>query len=272
MHEYVYSDDRRWFGRTTKEVAAVAIVAHVLAQDACAPSNHAKMHYTSLRLQPDITVVRCPGDIVVHGPPVRATMDVPCVPGVALEPGAVPPNFKGSFLKQASRVRAFLRQYKPNFLLSARAVLAYLAFKIDSLAQASTPQDTFHLSLQPTLSSLYRVILWLPHDTPPELLMMPVEAGGWGCRSALVRGHLNFPQGFVCVYEGRSAVCRAVLREVCSTTTQVQGADAQVFRRLCSQYELVFSPLSNNHVAAPELPQVLVQAETLYVTTYAGVQ
>ena len=63
-----------------------------------------------------------------------------------------------------------------------------------------------------------------------------------------------------------------MLRDLCSTTTQVQGADASVFRRLCSQYELVFSPLSNNHVAAPTLPHVLLQAETLYVTTDAGVQ
>ena len=74
------------------------------------------------------------------------------------------------------------------------------------------------------------------------------------------------------VYEGQSALCRAVLRELCSTTTRVQGADAQVFRGLCSQYELVFSTLSNNHVAAPELPHVLLQADALYVTTDAGVQ
>ena len=141
-------------------------MAHVLAQDAYAPSNHAKMHYTSSRLQPDGALVRYPGDIVVHGSPLRASMDVPCVVGVALEPGAVPPSFKGSFLKQASRVRAFMRQYKPNFLRSARAVQGYLASKIDSLAQASALQDTFLLSLQPTLNSLYRVVLCLPHDTP----------------------------------------------------------------------------------------------------------
>ena len=169
LHEFTYSDNRPWFERTAKEVAAVATLAYVLIHDTCAPGNHSKMHYTSLLLPPDTTVVRCIGDSVVRGSPVHGSVDVPCVVGIAVELGAAPPNSKGRFVKQASRARAFLKQYKPNFLLSARAVLVYLASKIGNLPQATALQGRFLLSPQPTLSLMHRVILCLPHDA----------CGGW---------------------------------------------------------------------------------------------
>ena len=50
LSEVVFSDDRMWFGRTAEEATCLPTVAHVLSQDACAPSNHAKMNYTLLPL------------------------------------------------------------------------------------------------------------------------------------------------------------------------------------------------------------------------------
>ena len=126
-------------------------------------------------------------------------------------------------------MRAFLTQYIPEFLFSALAALAYLASKKDSLAQGSALQDMFLFSLQPTLSSLNRVILCLPQHIPPEVLMTPPEPWGWGRPTALVRGHLSFLHKFVRVFEGRSAVCGHVLDELCSSPTQAHGADGGVF-------------------------------------------
>ena len=42
LAEVVFSDNRRWFGRTNREVASVVTVAQLLAQDACAPSHPGK--------------------------------------------------------------------------------------------------------------------------------------------------------------------------------------------------------------------------------------
>ena len=46
--EVVFSDDRRWFGRSNDEASRVSTVAHLLSQEACAPSNLEKALYTSL--------------------------------------------------------------------------------------------------------------------------------------------------------------------------------------------------------------------------------
>ena len=100
LMKFVYSDNRRWFGHTAREVAAVASVAHVLSQYACAPSNHSKMEYRHLQLHDDGFVVRKPGIIAVHGNLVSATIDMPVMVGVALEPGSVPPQFHGAFLRR----------------------------------------------------------------------------------------------------------------------------------------------------------------------------
>ena len=84
MHEVSWSDDRRWFGNSLREVAWVAEQAHRLPLDACAPSSHSRFEYTHLRLQPDGTVACVLGEVFSYGGVARATADPPVLVGVPL--------------------------------------------------------------------------------------------------------------------------------------------------------------------------------------------
>ena len=93
----------------------MATVAHVLSQDACAPSNQAKMHYTFLQLTPSGIIQRARHVIYVHGMHVESALSVPEVVGRTLEPHTAPSQLQSRVVKSARRLQYFIAKYKQNF-------------------------------------------------------------------------------------------------------------------------------------------------------------
>ena len=108
LSEVVFSDDRRWFGRMAAEISRLAVFAHGLSQDSCAPSNRSKMHYTVLRLSSVGAVYCFSGSAFVHGNVVSSSPEVPVVVGVSLKPGAPPPTLWSKFSKTADSLCYFV--------------------------------------------------------------------------------------------------------------------------------------------------------------------
>ena len=194
LMQFVYSYDCRWLGCNTREVAVVASVAHVMAQDACAPINHSKMQHTHQHTRVHSTVVCRPGLKVVHGNPVSAAIDTPVIMGVGLEHGKGLADFQRMLLYLVLKVHAFLEQYLSNFVLSTRAVSVYLLSKRDSLARGRALPKAFLHTLHLAVNRLPRLVSGLPADTPRVLMCTLVCARGRGCSDLQLRAELNFLQ------------------------------------------------------------------------------
>ena len=189
------------FWRSTAEVARVATVAHILSQDACAPSNQSKTHYASLRLSPSGSLQRTSGSVVVHGIVVSSENEVPVVVGVALQPHTMPPKLSVCFRKRAESLRYFVLKYQPNYILTIRALLAFLVSMVDYVARGSLLPLRFTSDHQPMVTRVLRKCLAQPADVPLSLLFTPVKAGGWGCPVITVRSELNFLNGYMAAYD-----------------------------------------------------------------------
>ena len=272
LSEVVFSDDRRWFGRTAEEATRLATVAHVLSQDACAPSNQAKMNYTFLQLAPTGNIQRARHIIYVHGMPVESALSVPEVVGITLEPHTAPAQLQGRVVKSARRLQYFITKYQPNFLLAVRSVIAYLVSRIDYVAKGSWLPAQVLQESQVQVNHLFRRILALPADTPLVILHTPVVFGGWGCPQIATRAAMNFVQGYLSAIDSRSSLAQTVLREQAKCPLPLRQGDYEQFMACCTEHGVVIRTVSEPaHGSTPiVLRASLLLADALYVTTDAG--
>lgn len=271
--EFIFSDDRRWLGRTAEEAARIATAALSLAQDACAPNNAAKLVYTHLVLDDRGAVVAKHSSVLlVLGSPVHSVSQPPVVVGLSLFPAALPPAFFASFQQKASKLKKFIDRFTPPFVLASRCLIAFLLSPLDYQAKASSITSPTAVRLQRVLSSVFRRLLHSSHDVPISVLTTPIQGFGWGCPSISIRCDLNFLQGYILALSCRSVFVRRVLQLQATTPLPHGQDDASHFHRLLSLYNITPLPFPTQDLSLPLIPPSLLSSPVLYITTDAGLE
>ena len=178
MHEFVFSDDRRWISCSKEAIEENVGVANAIANEACVVANLSKLVYVLLELKGEICP--CKDLLWVGGHIVSSAIQVPGVVGLSVQPGAVLPSLFVICMKKIRTLKVFLSRYHSSFLLSIHCIFAYVIPVLVFSARGSCLPRGFLSKVQPPLNSLYRPILSLPADTPLSFIILPTSCFGWG--------------------------------------------------------------------------------------------
>ena len=115
--------------------------------------------------------------------------------GITLGPDTWPPKLLFAFRAKAAKFKSYLHRYTLSYLLGIRSLQAYVS-KLDYVARGSSLPGLLLSDLQPSVKSVWRVLLCLPQDTPTAALRTPITAAGWGAPNLEVCEQVNFLHGY----------------------------------------------------------------------------
>ena len=271
VFEFVYSDDRRWLGRTAREVEQTVSKALCLAQDACASNNVAKMKYSMITLgptgKPSLSSV---GSIDIMNDSLVSENKVPIVVGLPAIPNFTYPGLQASFFKRCSRLRHFFHRHRPPYLLISRCVTAYLLSFFDFHSRGAAIPMRSIPPLSTALLGLFRSFLNARPGTPNDVLMTPVGFLGWGCPDLRIRTAVNFVMGFLKAWDCRSVFTRTLLREQSHHCLPCGGDDYSRFRDFLSFLGVDLESPGQVGESLPVIPNWILSAREVFVTTDAS--
>ena len=156
MSEMVFSDDRRWLGRSTDEIERVGHTSHVIAQEACVVANLSKLQYVSLRSCADGSIQSYIGSIRVGSKRVTSSPTIPHVVGIFIESGRVLPPLLPKVMQRLRKLKHFAGKYQPNVLFAIRAIMAYPVSSLDYGARGSLLPVQLFTRVQPSINGIVR--------------------------------------------------------------------------------------------------------------------
>ena len=210
--EFIFSDDRRWLGRTADEASRIATAALSLADDACAPNNASKLTYAHIVLQASSSIQLQPSSSsYILGSIVKSNPQPPSVVGIPVLPNSFPSYLLAKLHLKASKMKQFIRRFTPHFLLASRCIRAYILSSLDYIARSVPICGSPITTIQRIVLSVFRCLLFASTDVPIYFLTTPISCFGWGCPLISVRCDLNFLHGYLLARSCRSVYVRRLL-------------------------------------------------------------
>jgi ribonuclease HI len=273
ISEFVYSDDRRWLGRSKAEIEHVIEVAHCASQEMCVVNNLSKMVYIQLTLDKDGKICPKMEELRTPGQMLMSSKLIPQIVGISCFPGACLPSLVDKVNTRLRKVRKFIKAFLPTIFLALRAAMAYGVSVLDFVARGSYISTRTLEKCQPSVNQVARSALGLPQDLPVSVLTLPITHFGWGFPNLIVRSHLLFVLGYFESLDGRNLLCRDLLREQRANVLPKGEDDFSAIQRVCAFHGLsLHIPLHLQSTPIPPLSTQFHSSAYLYVTTDASLQ